>query len=75
MDHNMVGTSGNWYFNRDVLKVLEDREDDWQAHQLHAPAWIITGAEFWPTCKAPWCVHSTLIQTAGKSALVYYSGR
>ena len=75
MDHNMVGTSGQWYFNRMVVKVTDDEEQSWAASKLVAPAWIITGSEFWTTCKVTWCTKSTLIQSAGKSSLVYYSGR
>lgn len=74
-DHNMIGTSGGWYFNRVVEKVSEDDEATWARTKLKNPAWIITGADFWPTCKRDWCTKSAHIQSAGKSTLVYYNGK
>lgn len=72
MDHNMIGTSGNWYFHRDVLKITETEEDVWARSRLTSPAWIITGSDFQKSCRVSWCTKSKLIQTAGKSALLIY---
>ncbi|MBI3544561.1 MAG: glycosyltransferase family 39 protein [Deltaproteobacteria bacterium] len=72
MDHNMIGTSGQWYFNRVVEKVTDEQESAWASSKLKGPAWIITGAEFHASCKSDWCARSQLIQSAGKSALLFY---
>ncbi|MEW6057903.1 MAG: glycosyltransferase family 39 protein [Bdellovibrionota bacterium] len=71
-DHNQIGTSGEWYFERSVLKVNPVEIGNW-SKQLPAQAWVITGLEKWKACNERWCQHSTLIQTAGQSALVLYS--
>lgn len=70
MDHNLIGTSGEWYFDRVVEKVMD--ETKWQATKLKSPAWIITGAAEYKSCRSEWCAHSILIQSAGKSSLVLF---
>lgn len=70
VDHNMAGTSGEWYFDRAVEKVVDDAS--WEKTKLNRPYWIITGQDFWKTCQAMWCKKSHLIQSSGKSALVYF---
>lgn len=70
MDHNMVGTSGEWYFHRQVVKVEDEAR--WAASELRAPAWILMGRDSFPTCREAWCARSTLVQSAGKSSLLYY---
>jgi hypothetical protein len=72
-DHNMIGTSGNWYFNRVVEKVTPEAEAAWARETLRAPAWIITGADFLPTCEAAWCRRAKLVQSTDRSALLLYS--
>jgi 4-amino-4-deoxy-L-arabinose transferase-like glycosyltransferase len=72
MDHNMIGTSGNWYFDRIVEKVPEEEEGRWEQQRLHSPAWIITGADFYKTCMKNWCRQARFVSTAGKSALLRY---
>lgn len=71
MDHNMVGTSGEWYFDRVVKKISPKDERSWSA-SLRAPSWIIVGADEWQTCNEEWCRHSEFIMSTGKSALVKY---
>jgi len=75
MDHNMVGTSGQWYFQRLVEKVEDNKRTEWSNSKLKAPAWIIAGKDFVesPACKKEsWCSQSITIQKAEKSALLLY---
>jgi 4-amino-4-deoxy-L-arabinose transferase-like glycosyltransferase len=74
-DHNMVGTSGEWYFHRIVRYVGEKSEKDWERTELKAPAWIITGRDAAAACDSAWCRRSRFIQEAGQSALLYFGGR
>lgn len=67
-DHNMYATSGNWYFHRVVKKVAY--VSAWEK-TLKGPAWIITGAENFKSCKSDWCVQASFTQSAGGSTLVY----
>lgn len=70
-DHNMYATSGNWYFNRIVRKVTDTA--NWEKN-LRGPAWIITGAEEFKSCKKDWCVNTAFTQSAGSSTLIYLAG-
>lgn len=69
-DHNMYATSGNWYFNRIVRKVTDVAA--WE-NGLRGPAWIITGAEEFRSCKRDWCKNAGFTQTTGSSTLLYLS--
>lgn len=70
-DHNMIATSGNWYFDRIVEKV-ED-EAVWQNTKLKAPAWIITGTEYYKSCEAFWCAKSDAVVKTERSVLLRYT--
>lgn len=71
VDHNMIATSGNWYFERTVEKVTN--EEEWMKTKLKAPAWIITGTEYFKTCKSKWCEKSIMVQSTERSALLHYN--
>ncbi len=72
MDHNLIAINGEWYFDRPVYKIVD--EASWLKKDLKAPAWIMVGKDFFQTCETSWCKKSMLIQTAGKSALLYFKG-
>lgn len=72
-DHNMIATSGNWYFERIVEKVVDEQE--WMKSKLKAPAWIITGTDYYKSCKAKWCEDSIMVEATERSALLHYNAR
>lgn len=70
-DHNMIATSGEWYFDKRIVAKV-DNEPAWAANKLKSPAWIMTDLEFFKSCKTEWCKRSELIQSVDKSALLYF---
>lgn len=82
-DHNIIGTSGEWYFGRQVIKVEDADEKDWYEHRLKAPAFLFMWEKHWDFCSTDAdhaisrevCSRSVLIQRSQESALVLYTGQ
>jgi 4-amino-4-deoxy-L-arabinose transferase-like glycosyltransferase len=82
LDHNIVGTMGEWYFKRPVLKVLNENEKTWYEKELHAPAWIFIWCPDWYSCQKEmmneitnkWCKNSILVQTKNENCLILFLG-
>ncbi len=81
LDHNMVGTSGKWYFDRPVLKINDEDEKKWIEKSLLNDSWIITSVRHFNYCntdRAPpemryWCKKSVLTSQDGDVALVKFT--
>ncbi|MBI2606159.1 MAG: hypothetical protein HYW49_08780, partial [Deltaproteobacteria bacterium] len=83
-DHNIIGSSGQWYFGREVRKVSDAGERRWVESELRAPAWILTDKAHWNYCNSEspelrsrpwmksWCARSKLVQSEKGMALVIY---
>ncbi|MGE4232569.1 MAG: ArnT family glycosyltransferase [Bacteriovoracia bacterium] len=52
LDHNQIGTSGEWYFGREVRNK----------EPVRPPAWIITDENYTKSCTKPWCKQGILVQ-------------
>lgn len=70
LDHNKIGTSGEWYFHRQVLKV--ENEEAWTQNQLKAPAWIIAKDGTFASCSKAWCQKSIRVLSNSGSELLLY---
>ncbi len=81
LDHNMVGTSGKWYFDRPVYKITDEDELKWYGQIQSKKNWIITSARHFTFCqkdRAPpqmrvWCKKSKLIRQIDDAALLMYT--
>jgi hypothetical protein len=76
VDHNEIGTSGEWYFDRQVEKVAPQDEFLWEMNQLQPRAWLIVGKEYWSLCKhtlqVSFCKNSDLIVESNRLVLAFY---
>lgn len=80
LDHNIIGSSGQWYFKRQVVKVRDDEEAAW-VRSLPSPSLVFLWNKHWEYCNssmAPammqeWCLKSRLVASHKESVLVEYT--
>ncbi|HRK01912.1 MAG TPA: hypothetical protein PLH57_04550, partial [Oligoflexia bacterium] len=70
-DHNMVATSGDWYFGKRVEKIDSISE---LARKLDSrkSAWLIVDNQFLERCGEEWCRRTIPIQAAHGTTLALY---
>lgn len=81
LDHNMIGSSGKWYFERPVYNVHDEEEKTWIEKNLNQEVWIITSQRHFQYCtslQAPphmryWCNRSKIVNQSEDTILLTYT--
>lgn len=76
-DHNLIGTSGAWYFGRTVEKVDEAHEAQWSQTLAGSRkrAWVLTDeSTCLPSQRPTWCESARVVQVSKPTALMLYEG-